>query len=127
MVDATRVTATAIWCENSNHSPFQVCWTAYIVEDPSKDISSTNQAFGVSLGSRYRKMLMNSLVWMISVVVGFVFLEYAMKLAFIQDQDLVQTFLWNRAYPPYNESIRFTREIFGKLFKCLFDTLLSAK
>jgi hypothetical protein len=61
-----------------------------IEDDPSKDISSSNQPSVDPSWTIDWKMLMNSLVWTIKVVIWHVFLMHTAKMAFSRDHEIVK-------------------------------------
>jgi len=62
-----------------------------IVDDSCQDISSTNRSSSDLYWPGYRKVLTNALVWASMVVVISIFFENALKVVFIQDQDMIET------------------------------------
>jgi len=80
-----------------------------IMDDASKNISTTNYSFINSPWRRYREVLTQASVWSGMVVILDILFENEAKVVFILKQDMVETSSSNPTYPPF--SIRLSMGI----------------
>ena len=79
-----------------------------IMDDASQDISPPYWTISVLFSSwnGYRKSLTDPLMWPSMVVVMIIFFQNALKMIFIENQDLIQTLFANRSHPSFSIGIR---------------------
>ena len=73
-----------------------------IVDDASQNISSSYWNIYAPFWPRHRKVLTYALMWPGMVIIFSILSENAVKVVFIQNQDMVETLFTNRSYPPFS-------------------------